>query len=267
MSSSSEENKSSPPFSIDLTTLIPEDWRELLHVELSDPYFVALQKKLVDKYAHPLLEIYPSISQIFRALELTPVEKVQVVIIGQDPYYSRDEEQRPHATGLAFHSNSIDDKPPSLSNIETEVYRDVGGIRKPGTTVNLEHWANQGVLLLNRSLTVYAGIADSHSDVGWKKFTSSIIERLTSRKTNLVFLLWGQAACAIEPDIQQPEKHCILRATHPSPKSYQTATAKLPAFAHCAHFKKCNEYLSKHGRVPISWISEAEELTTKRMKI
>ena len=182
--------------------------------------------------------VYPPQAQVFRAFELTPIEKIRVVIIGQDPYHGDGQ-----AEGLSFSVPVGISIPPSLRNIFKELDSDIGvSVRTSGS---LESWAGQGVLLLNSVLTVRAGEPGSHRGKGWEVFTDAIIKRLSLEHENLVFLLWGKYAQEKGALIDR-SKHLVLESAHPSPFS---ATK----FFGCKHFSKTNAYLVAHGKSPILW--------------
>jgi uracil-DNA glycosylase len=183
--------------------------------------------------------VFPRGSQIFSAFNLTPIDKVKLVIIGQDPYHGPGQ-----AHGLCFSVQHGVKIPPSLLNIYKELKTDVEfEIPKHG---NLEYWAEQGVFLINATLTVRANAAGSHQNKGWEIFTDIVISKLNEKCNNLVFLLWGRYAQAKEKIID-PSKHLVLKAAHPSPLSAYNG------FFGCKHFSKSNDYLQKHGKTPIDW--------------
>lgn len=216
---------------------IHPSWQKKLESEFEKPYFSELTEFIRDEYKKT--KIYPPGKEIFRALDLCPFEQVKVVILGQDPYHGPGQ-----ANGLCF---SVHDKiaiPPSLQNIYKEIATD---LKKPiPSTGNLEHWAKQGVLLLNATLTVRAGQAGSHQKKGWEQFTDTIVETISSHKTNVVFLLWGRYAQEKGKVIDE-SKHLVLKAAHPSPLSAYNG------FFGCGHFSKANEYLAKHHLPTIKW--------------
>jgi uracil-DNA glycosylase len=216
---------------------IESSWEEQLHDEFSASYFAELKEFLVaekEKYA-----VYPPGSQIFNAFNFTPFDDVRVVIIGQDPYHGKGQ-----AHGLCFSVPYGVAPPPSLVNIFKEINRDLG-ISIPSNG-NLEHWARQGVLLLNATLTVRANQAGSHQGKGWETFTNAVIKRLSDKRAGLVFLLWGKYAQAKE-EIIDTKKHYVLKAAHPSPFSAYNG------FFGCKHFSKTNEILSRHAIPAIDW--------------
>ncbi len=216
---------------------IHESWKKALQTEFEKDYFKELTGFVRGEYRAK--KIYPPPQYIFHAFDLCPLNSVQVVIIGQDPYHGSGQ-----AHGLCFSVNDNVPIPPSLQNIYKEIADDTGGeIPKTG---NLERWARQGVLLLNATLTVAAGQAGSHQNKGWERFTDAVISLLSREKNNLVFLLWGRYAQNKEMLIDSG-KHLILKAAHPSPFS------AFSGFFGCKHFSKTNEYLASYGKTPIAW--------------
>ncbi len=217
---------------------IEPGWKEILKQEFNKPYFLQVATFLrTEKLAGKT--IYPPGSLIFNAFNTTPFEKVKLVIIGQDPYHGQGQ-----AHGLSFSVQNGVNPPPSLVNIFKELNSDIGvPIPNHG---NLTHWAEQGVLLLNASLTVRANEPMSHSKVGWAEFTDSVIKKVSDRKEHLVFLLWGKFAQEKQVLIDET-KHLVLKAAHPSPLSAYTG------FFGCRHFSKANDYLVSNGIDPIDW--------------
>jgi uracil-DNA glycosylase len=216
---------------------IDPSWKELLHEEFSAPYFTSLKEFLVSE--KNTYKIYPPGQFIFNAFDKTPVDKVKVVILGQDPYHGAGQ-----AHGLCFSVQPGIKPPPSLVNIFKEINSDLNiPIPKHG---NLENWANQGVLLLNTTLTVREGQPRSHFNKGWEKLTDAAIRKISEKKSNLVFLLWGNDARQKEPMIDAT-KHLILKSVHPSPLSVYHG------FYGCKHFSKTNNYLIQNGIEPINW--------------
>ena len=183
-------------------------------------------------------KIYPPGSQIFRAFELTPVDKLKVVILGQDPYHGPGQ-----AHGLSFSVSAGVPAPPSLKNIFKEIESDLG-ITMSGYP-DLEKWARQGVLLLNAVLTVRAGVAASHSKIGWEEFTDAVIRYISDNCEGVVFLLWGNFARSKSALIDR-SRHYVLEAAHPSPLARG-------AFFGCRHFSQTNAILASRGLVPIDW--------------
>jgi uracil-DNA glycosylase len=217
---------------------IQQEWKEVLEEEFKKDYF----KNLVE-YLHKEKEsgqvIYPPGSLIFNAFNLTPFSKVKVVILGQDPYHNPGQ-----AHGLSFSVPEGVIAPPSLKNIYKEIEADLG-ISLQGKGGNLEGWARQGVFMLNAILTVRAGVAASHSRIGWEKFTDAVIQTLSDKKTGVVFMLWGNFARSKKALIDST-KHTVLEAAHPSPLAGG-------AFFGCRHFSKCNQVLTSEGLTPIDW--------------
>ena len=216
---------------------IQESWKPVLIEQFNSPYFAELKKFLVEEKSK--YTIYPPGPKIFSAFNHTPFDKVKVVIIGQDPYHGSGQ-----ANGLCFSVSDGIKAPPSLVNIFKEINSDLG-LPFP-TTGNLEPWADQGVMLLNATLTVRANTAGSHQNRGWEFFTDAVIKELSKRKQGLVFLLWGRFAQAKEALIDTT-KHHILKAAHPSPFSAYNG------FMGCKHFSKTNEILKKEGLKEIDW--------------
>lgn len=216
---------------------IHESWRQQLTEEFAQPYFASLKNFLVEE--KKTYRVYPPGSRIFAAFDRTPFEKVKVVILGQDPYHGKGQ-----AHGLCFSVPSGIMAPPSLINIFRELHNDLG-IPMPAHG-NLESWADQGVLLLNATLTVRANQAGSHQNKGWENFTDAVIRKLSEEREGLVFLLWGRYAQAKEYLIDAGRHH-ILKAAHPSPFSANSG------FFGCRHFSKTNEILQGQGLEPIDW--------------
>lgn len=232
-----EALKASPVSLYKEPQLHPE-WKEVLGDEFSQPYMKEL-KAFLREEAHNGKIIYPNGAEIFNALNATPLSKVRVVILGQDPYHGPRQ-----AHGFCFSVQDGVPPPPSLKNIFKEIHSDLGlPIPKTG---NLTPWANQGVLLLNTVLTVEAEKAASHRDRGWEKFTDKIIQTLSTRKEPIVFLLWGSFAHKKEPMIKTPP-HIIFKTVHPSPLS------AYGGFLGCKHFSKTNEILRQWGNKEINW--------------
>ncbi|HNZ41854.1 MAG TPA: uracil-DNA glycosylase [Bacteroidales bacterium] len=219
---------------------IEESWKTRLMQEFTAQYFSQLKEQLTEEKKR--FVIYPPGSLIFSAFDHTPFDAVKVVIIGQDPYHGAGQ-----ANGLCFSVSNGIPKPPSLENIFKELKTDLG-ISVP-VTGNLEKWANQGVLLLNASLTVRANTANSHQNLGWHTFTDAVIRILSDQKQGLVFLLWGKFAQGKEALIDI-SKHHILKAAHPSPLSAYNG------FFGCRHFSKTNELLRMQGKKEIDWAIE-----------
>lgn len=216
---------------------IEKSWNDALRSEFEKPYFASLVRFLhSEKDAGAV--IYPPGSKIFKAFELTPVQDVKVVILGQDPYH-----QPGQAMGLSFSVPENVPAPPSLKNIFKEIENDLG-IRMSGRP-NLEAWARQGVLLLNAILTVRAGQAASHSRIGWEEFTDAVIKYLNDNCDGIVFMLWGNFARS-KSALIDTHRHHVLEAAHPSPLARG-------AFFGCRHFSKANDILIREGKTPINW--------------
>ena len=216
---------------------IDESWREVLQPEFDKPYFELLTNFV--RQAYRTTQCFPPAGQIFRAFDLCPFEQVRVVIIGQDPYHDVNQ-----AHGLCFSVQDGVRIPPSLENIYKELHRDLG---KPiPTSGNLTHWAEQGVLLLNATLTVEAHHAGSHQGKGWEELTDAAIQALNDRRSNSVFMLWGSYAQRKGQFIDR-RRHLVLTAVHPSPLSAYRG------FIGCGHFSQANTYLQQHGQTPINW--------------
>ena len=216
---------------------IEQSWKNALAGEFEKPYFAALVRFLHGEKAAGKV-IYPPGGEIFRAFELTPVDKVKVVILGQDPYHGPGQ-----AMGLSFSVRDGIPSPPSLKNIFKEIEDDLG-IRMSGSP-NLEKWARQGVLLLNSVLTVQAGLPTSHSRIGWQEFTDAVIKYLSDNCSGIVFLLWGRFAIE-KSALIDTSRHYVLTAAHPSPLARG-------AFFGCRHFSKTNQILASQGKEPIDW--------------
>ena len=216
---------------------IEESWEKVLQTEFDKPYFKDLTDFVRSEYA--TATIYPPASLIFNAFNLCPFSKVKVVIIGQDPYHGPGQ-----AHGLCFSVNDGVQFPPSLQNIFKEIKSDLD-IPIP-TSGNLTRWAEQGVLLLNATLTVRAHSAGSHQKKGWETFTDSVIRILAEQKENLVFILWGAYAQKKGAFIDK-NRHLILSSAHPSPLSAYNG------FFGNHHFSLTNEWLQKHGIDTINW--------------
>lgn len=215
---------------------IRKSWYELLKPCFETEKFKNLQKFLAEE--NQKYEIYPSEDNIFAAINAVPFDDVKVVIIGQDPYHEPGQ-----AHGLSFSVQDGTPLPPSLVNIYKEIEDDLNiKCKKSG---DLTRWAKQGVLLLNTTLTVRRGQANSHQGKGWEEVTGKIIELLSKREKPLVFLLWGSYAAGFAPNISK--QHLVLKAPHPSPlSSYR-------GFFGCKQFSKCNDFLIKNEEQPINW--------------
>ena len=216
---------------------IDESWRQVLQPEFDKPYFELLTDFV--RHAYATRQCFPPAKHIFRAFDLCPFDKVRVVIIGQDPYHDVNQ-----AHGLCFSVQEGVPAPPSLVNIYKELNRDLG---KPiPTSGDLTHWTEQGVLLLNATLTVEAHKAGSHQGKGWEELTDAAIQALNNQRSNIVFMLWGSYAQRKGQFIDR-RKHLVLTAVHPSPLSAYRG------FIGCGHFSQANNYLQQHGLSPIAW--------------
>ena len=216
---------------------IEESWKNVLQDEFNKEYFSSLVEFVKGEYQKHT--IYPPGNLIFNAFNHCPYDTLKVVIIGQDPYHGPGQ-----AHGLCFSVKEGITFPPSLKNIFKEIQNDIGvDMPKSG---NLERWADQGVLLLNATLTVKAHQAGSHQNKGWEKFTDSVIEIIANKKSNVVFILWG-AYAQRKAAIVNREKHLVLESVHPSPLSASRG------FFDNNHFSKCNSFLEKHGLTPVQW--------------
>ncbi|MBS9775572.1 MAG: uracil-DNA glycosylase [Fusobacterium sp.] len=216
---------------------IENDWKEILVEETSKEYFLKLKNILVEEYKN--FKVYPPKKNIFSAFSLTSYSDVKVVILGQDPYH-----QKGQAHGLAFSVNKGIRIPPSLLNMYKELKDDLGfEIPNHGF---LKNWAEQGVLLLNTSLTVRDSEANSHSKIGWQIFTDNIIKKLNEREKPIIFILWGNNAKSKEKFIDT-SRHYILKGVHPSPLSASRG------FFGCKHFSKANQILKENDLKEIDW--------------
>ena len=216
---------------------IAEDWKALLADEFEQPYFAELVGFVREEYGSR--QIFPRGTNIFRAFDKCPFDKLKVVIIGQDPYHGEGQ-----ANGLCFSVNDGVQFPPSLRNIFQEVESDTGA--PVPTSGNLDRWAEQGVLLLNSVLTVRAHEAASHAGRGWERFTDAVVREIAARREGVVYMLWGSYAQR-KGAIADPARNCILKAVHPSPLSAYRG------FFGCRHFSQANDYLVAHGKDPIVW--------------
>jgi len=217
---------------------IEDSWKAVLRQEFTKPYFLAITTFLKkEKMAGQT--IYPPGGLIFNAFNTTPFDKVKIVILGQDPYHGPGQ-----AHGLSFSVPKGIPPPPSLINIFKELQNDIG-MAIPGHG-NLTHWAEQGVLLLNASLTVRANEPMSHAKIGWAEFTDAVIGKISAEKKNTVFLLWGKFAQEKQGLVDET-RHLVLKAAHPSPFSADRG------FFGCKHFSKANAWLMSKGIDPIDW--------------
>lgn len=218
---------------------LPEDWKAALADELTSDNMDTLREFLKEAYQSGD-SIYPPAPLIFNALNLTPLLQVKVVILGQDPYHGPGQ-----AMGLSFSVPKAIPKPPSLNNILKEMADDIG--ISPSAHGDLTHWAQQGVLLLNSSLTVKESEPNSHQSKGWEQFTDAVIDVVNEQTEHTVFILWGSKAQKKGKYINA-DKHLILTAVHPSPLA-----ANRGGFFGTKPFSKTNDYLKQHGQMPIDW--------------
>lgn len=231
-----------------MSDAIVRTWDDLRRLEMDKPYWEDLRAYLAQERASE--EVLPADDQVFAALEATPFDRVKVVILGQDPYPTPG-----HAHGLAFSVRPGVKIPPSLANIHKEMESDLG-VPRPNHG-NLEHWARQGVLLLNTTLTVRAGAADSHRRAGWRHFTDEVVHALGERSEPTVFMLWGAAARKRKVLIR--EQHLIIESSHPSPKSAHRSSSAYDSFFGSRPFSRANEFLESQGRGQAEW--ELPDLT------
>ena len=217
---------------------IEESWKQVLADEFSSLYFKNLVAFVKEAYSKGI--VYPPGKYIFEAFNRTPFDKVKVVILGQDPYHEPNQ-----AHGLCFSVQKGVRLPPSLVNIYKEL-EDEFGTKFLNRDGDLSHWADQGVLLLNATLTVAAGNAGSHQGRGWEMFTDAVVSKLAEQRENLVFMLWGSYARRKGAVINR-KRHLVLECAHPSPLSVYRG------FFGCGHFKKANEYLASNGLSVIDW--------------
>jgi len=216
---------------------IEQSWKDALNAEFNKDYFIKLTDFVRDEYMSGK-QIFPAAKNIFNAFNLCPLDKVKVVIIGQDPYHEPGQ-----AHGLCFSVLPPTPIPPSLQNIYKEIESDIG--RPSSTHGDLTHWAEQGVLLLNATLTVRAHAAASHAGMGWEQFTDAVIAACSARE-NIVYMLWGSYAQR-KAQIVDTDKNLVLKSVHPSPLS------AYHGFFGNHHFSRANEYLIQHGKTPIDW--------------
>lgn len=216
---------------------IAQDWKDILAPEFEKPYFEELTQFVKEEYAAH--RVYPRGSNIFRAFDKCPFERLKVVIIGQDPYHGPGQ-----AHGLCFSVADGVPFPPSLQNIFKEVHADTGA--EIPLSGNLDRWAEQGVLLLNAVLTVREHEAASHAGRGWETFTDAVVRAVAERKEGVVYMLWGSYAQR-KGAIADPSRNLILKAVHPSPLSAYRG------FLGCRHFSQANAYLESLGKEPILW--------------
>ncbi len=215
---------------------IDSSWKNALEPEFLKPYWEVLTSNVREQYKTK--KVYPAASNIFRAFNLCPIDKVKVVIVGQDPYHGAGQ-----ANGLSFSVTDPTPFPPSLKNIFQEIHNDLGITTIPSG--DLSRWATQGVLMLNSVLTVLANNPASHAGIGWEQFTDAIIQTLNAKRTHIVYLLWGKYAQSKGVVINR-DNNLVLTSGHPSPYSVSMFYGK-------HHFSQCNEYLSENGIKPIDW--------------
>lgn len=220
-----------------MSVKIEESWKQRLMGEFDKSYFQNLINFVKEEYATHT--VYPPGSLIFSAFDHCTFDEAKVVIVGQDPYHGPNQ-----ANGLCFSVKDGIRHPPSLQNIFKEIQGDIG--KNIPTSGNLERWAEQGVLLLNATLTVRASQAGSHQNKGWEEFTDEVLRILSQQKEKLVFMLWG-AYAQKKGAFLNNEKHLVLKAPHPSPFSAHSG------FFGCKHFSKANQYLQRQGLRTIEW--------------
>ena len=216
---------------------ITNDWLDAVGPEFEKPYYLALRKFLIGEYRTGT--VYPAADDIFNAFHFTPLSKVKVLLLGQDPYHNVGQ-----AIGMSFAVPPGQETPPSLVNIYKELNSDLG-IDIPNSG-DISKWAEEGVLLLNAVLTVRAHNANSHRGQGWEMFTDAVIESVNALDRPIVYLLWGRPAQEKKRMLNNP-KHLVLEAPHPSPLSAHRG------FFGCKHFSKANKFLEQNGIAPIDW--------------
>ena len=222
-----------------MTVKIERSWADRLQGEFDSDYFTELVKFVRAEYASGVC--YPPGRYIFEAFNRTPLDRVKVVIIGQDPYHGPNQ-----AHGLSFSVKKPTPPPPSLVNIYKELEQEYG-IKADRADGDLSRWADQGVLLLNATLTVAEGRPMSHAGHGWERLTDKVVEILNKEREHLVFMLWGASAQRKGASIDQ-NRHLVLKSPHPSPLSAHRG------FFGCGHFKAANDYLTANGQTPVKWI-------------
>jgi len=220
-----------------MTIKLEKSWKEVLNDEFEKEYFKKLSDFVKSEYKSGI--VHPAPKNIFKAFDSCPFDKVKVVIIGQDPYHGTGQ-----ANGLCFAVNTGVSIPPSLKNIFKEIEDDLK--IKAIADGDLTRWSSQGILLLNATLTVRANSPGSHQDKGWEEFTDAVIQSLSDKKDNIVFILWGNYAKKKGVNIDR-DKHLVLEAQHPSPFSAYNG------FFGCKHFSRTNEYLKVRGMKEVDW--------------
>jgi uracil-DNA glycosylase len=218
-------------------TVSDQKWRKLLAAEFAKPYYKNIEKQVAEK--RKLGEVYPPVEEVFAAFNCCPLDKIKVVIIGQDPYFNPGQ-----AEGLCFSVKKGVAVPPSLNRIYKVVQKNIPGfvIPKHGS---LKEWAERGVLMLNATMTVDKGNANSHAKFGWQEFTTEVMKILNKERTGLIYLLWGGFAQK-KGKVIDKTKHKVLEAAHPSPLGGSS-------WNDCTHFKQTNELLIKDGKEPMDW--------------
>ncbi len=225
-----------------MSSHLGNSWDEKLEGEFSQDYFKEIRKFLVEEYSN--FRVYPPMKEILSAFEHTPYENVKVVILGQDPYHGYGQ-----AHGMSFSVSKGVKCPPSLVNIYKALEYDLG--IPQSDCGDLTGWADEGVLLLNTVLTVREGKPQSHANIGWERFTDSVIKMINDSPYPTVFMLWGNPAKA-KAKLIDDSKHLVLKCVHPSPLSFYNG------FLECKHFSKANDFLLKNGRTPIDWSRRGE---------
>jgi uracil-DNA glycosylase len=215
---------------------IDPTWKKALKEEFEKEYWKELAKTVREQYSKT--KVYPPAKNIFLAFDLCPLDKVKVVIIGQDPYHGINQ-----ANGLSFSVNDGIPLPPSLQNIYKEIHDDLGIVPLPSG--DLSRWAKQGILMLNSVLTVLANQPASHGGLGWEEFTDAVIKVLNEHRSHIVYMLWGRYA-QTKGEVIDRSKNLVLESAHPSPYSVTN-------FFGNHHFSRCNQYLKKNGMAPIDW--------------
>lgn len=220
---------------------VDNDWREFLEIEIEKPYFKQLKETL--KFEYSTYTVFPPKHLIFNAFEQTPLHSIKVVILGQDPYHEFGQ-----AMGMAFSVPKGVKIPPSLVNIYKEIENEYD-IKMDRSNGDLTRWAKQGVFLLNTTLTVREGQANSHKDIGWQTFSDDVVREISKQEQPIVFMLWGSFAKSKKEIIEKENgNHLILESVHPSPLSANRG------FFGCGHFAKANEFLERNGVKGVNWV-------------